>query len=115
MLTPLLQKAEMSALESSINVKSAGDLPTSASTYRGATMFTTLVPCVMCTGACLLYGIGRVVYGTGANQTESIDTVKLLKDHGIECVCMDVKECEEMMQQWIEENPERYKLEPWAE
>lgn len=105
----------MSALEASINVKSPSDLPTAASVYKGSTMFTTLLPCVMCTGACILYGIGRVVYGTGANQTIRVDTVKMLHDHGIETVCLEIKECEDMMQQWIDENPERYKLEPWAD
>ena len=48
-------KGETSALENS------GRLPASA--YRGATMFTTLSPCDMCTGACILYGIARVVIG----------------------------------------------------
>src|SRR5512146_1433104 len=42
-------------------LENAGRLP--ASTYRRATMVTTLSPCDMCTGAILLYGIPRVVIG----------------------------------------------------
>src|SRR5262245_46413943 len=38
-----------------------------ASVYRATTMYTTLSPCAMCTGAILLYGIPRVVIGE--NQT----------------------------------------------
>ena len=38
-----------------------------ASVYKRATMYTTLSPCDMCTGAILLYGIGRVV--VGENET----------------------------------------------
>ena len=47
--------AEMDALES------AGRLPASA--YRQATLYSTLSPCDMCSGAILLYGIPRVVIG----------------------------------------------------
>src|SRR5437867_6465630 len=50
---------EMDALER------AGRQP--ATTYRECTMYTTLSPCAMCTGAILLYGIPRVVIGE--NQT----------------------------------------------
>src|SRR5579862_5926599 len=46
---------EMDALER------AGRQP--ASVYRAATMYTTLSPCAMCTGAMLLYGIGAVIVG----------------------------------------------------
>ena len=42
-------------------LENAGRQP--ASVYRRATMYTTLSPCDMCTGAILLYGIPRVVIG----------------------------------------------------
>ncbi len=51
--------AEMDCLEN------AGRLP--AETYRRATIYSTLSPCAMCTGAILLYGIPRLV--VGENQT----------------------------------------------
>src|SRR5213083_811372 len=47
--------AEMDALEN------AGRQP--ASVYREATLYTTLSPCAMCSGAILLYGIRRVIIG----------------------------------------------------
>ena len=50
-----IRHGEMDALEA------AGRLPARA--YATATMYTTLSPCVMCTGAILLYGIRRVVIG----------------------------------------------------
>src|SRR3989441_10693175 len=46
---------EMDALES------AGRRP--ARVYRGCTLYTTLSPCAMCSGAILLYGIPRIVVG----------------------------------------------------
>ncbi len=52
--SPILH-AEMDALQN------AGRQP--ASVYRHATLYTTLSPCVMCSGAVLLYGIPHVVIG----------------------------------------------------
>ena len=46
-------QAEMSTLES------LGRQP--AKVYEGSTMYTTLSPCQMCTGACILYKVSRVV------------------------------------------------------
>jgi len=57
-------QAEIAALEN------AGRLP--AATYRGATMYTTLSPCDMCTGACILYKVRRVVIGRPASNYMSI-------------------------------------------
>ncbi len=102
----------MSALEAS---SPGTSLPPPAAVYKGATMYSTLLPCVMCTGACLLYGIGRVVYGSGADQNLKFDTVKILESYGVETVCVGNRESEEMMARWVRENPERYGREPWAE
>jgi tRNA(Arg) A34 adenosine deaminase TadA len=49
------RQGEMAALEH------AGRLR--AQDYKGATMYTTLSPCDMCTGACILYKVKRVVIG----------------------------------------------------
>ncbi|KAK0356893.1 Cytosine deaminase [Friedmanniomyces endolithicus] len=103
---------EISALEAS---SPGTGLPPPATIYKGATMYSTLLPCVMCTGACLLYGIGRVVYGSGADQNLKFDTVKILESYGVETVCVGNRESEEMMARWVRENPERYGREPWAE
>ncbi len=62
-------------------LENAGRLPASA--YRGATMYTTLSPCSMCTGAILLYGIGRVVIGENRTFLGEED---LLRSRGVEVV-----------------------------
>ncbi|KAJ6144223.1 CMP/dCMP deaminase zinc-binding [Penicillium chermesinum] len=77
--------AEMSALEDS------GRLPASA--YEGATMYTTLSPCDMCTGACILYKIKRVVIGENEN-------------FGKEVVVLDNQECKNLMSTFMKEKPE---------
>ncbi|HXV72904.1 MAG TPA: nucleoside deaminase [Acidimicrobiia bacterium] len=86
---------EMDALES------AGRLP--AAIYREATIYTTLSPCDMCTGAILLYGIPRVV--VGENET-FIGGEDLLRRRGVEVEVLDDERCIEMMHVFIADNPE---------
>lgn len=77
----------------------------SASTYAGATMFTTLSPCAMCTGAILLYGIERVVIGENRTFLGEED---LLRSRGVEVVVVDDARCVEMMERFIAERPEEW-------
>jgi len=90
-----IHHGETSALENS------GRRPAAA--YRGATMYTTLSPCDMCTGACILYGISRVVIGE--NET-FLGGEAYLKQRGIEVVNMQSKECRDLMEKFIREKPE---------
>lgn len=85
---------EMDALES------AGRQP--ASVYRNCTIYTTLSPCPMCTGAILLYGIPRVVIGE--NRT-FMGEEELLRLKGVEVVVADDSACYELMQKFILEKP----------
>lgn len=79
----------------------AGRLP--ASVYAGATMYTTLSPCHMCTGAILLYGIPRVVMGENRTFVGAED---LLRASGVEVVNLDSEECYRLLQDFIAEHPE---------
>lgn len=72
----------MSALED------AGRLPASA--YKGATMYTTLSPCDMCTGACILYKVSRVVMGE--NKT-FVGGEKYLEQRGVEVINVSSHGC----------------------
>ncbi len=75
----------------------------SAKTYAKATMYTTLSPCHMCTGAILLYGIKRVVI---AENTTFMGAEDLLRDNGVELVHMESEHCVQMMTDFIAANPE---------
>ncbi len=81
-------------------LENIGRLP--ASTYRRATMYTTLSPCHMCSGAILLYGIGRVVLGE--NQT-FMGAEPLLRSYGVEVVDAASPECVQMMAEFIAAEP----------
>ncbi len=81
-------------------LENAGRLP--AAIYRRATMYTTLSPCHMCTGAILLYGIPRVVIGENATF---MGAEELLRRNGVEVVNLDSAACEEMMADFIAAEP----------
>jgi len=87
--------AEMDCLEN------AGRL--SASAYRRATLYTTLSPCDMCTGAALLYGIPRVVIGE--NQT-FMGGEDHLRQRGVELVLVGDVQCIALMNDFIADEPE---------
>jgi cytosine/creatinine deaminase len=73
-----------------------------ASVYARSTMYTTLSPCSMCTGAILLYKIPRVVIGENQNFLGSED---LLQQHGVEVIVLNNQRCIDMMKRFIEEEP----------
>jgi creatinine deaminase len=81
-------------------LENAGRLP--ARVYRSATMYTTLSPCDMCTGAILLYGIPRVVMGENRTFVGAED---LLRRRGVEVINLDLAECYQMMSEFIAQNP----------
>jgi len=82
-------------------LEEAGRLP--ASVYRRATMYTTLSPCDMCTGAILLYGIPRVVIGENRTFMGGED---LLRSRGVEVINLDSSECKSLMDEFIAAHPD---------
>ena len=66
-------------------------------------MYTTLSPCDMCTGACVLYKVKRVVLGENKNF---VGGEEYLKKRGIEAVNLKNEECEQLMSKFIKEHPE---------
>lgn len=86
--------AEMDALEN------AGRLP--AAVYRQSTLYTTLSPCAMCSGAVLLYGIGHVVIGENVTFRGEED---LLRSRGVSVEVRQDERCIGMMRQFIARQP----------
>lgn len=72
-----------------------------AGIYRECTLYTTLSPCPMCSGAILLYGIPRVVIGE--NRT-FLGAEEHLRAHGVELTVLDDPACVRMMEDFIREN-----------
>ncbi len=82
-------------------LENAGRRP--AADYRRATLYTTLSPCDMCTGAALLYGIPRIVIGE--NET-FMGAEAYLESRGVELVRANDRQCVEMMTEFIAAEPQ---------
>lgn len=82
-------------------LEQAGRQP--ASVYRRATIYTTLSPCDMCSGAILLYSIPRVVIGENRTFMGAEDH---LVSRGVDVRVLDDPECVDLMQTFIRNQPE---------
>jgi len=81
-------------------LRNAGRHP--ASFYRECVLYTSLSPCVMCTGAILLYKIPEVVVGEEVNF---VGETALLRSRGVKVTILDDPELIAVMARFIEENP----------
>jgi len=87
--------AEMDCLENAGRITAAD--------YHRATLYSTLSPCDMCSGAVLLYGIPRIVIGENRTFCGPEDYVK---SRGVEVVVVDNPQCRQIMEIFIKNNPE---------
>ena len=87
--------AEMDCLENAGRIK--------ASDYKRATLYSTLSPCDMCSGAVLLYGIPKVVIGE--NKTFK-GPEEYVKSRGVKVEVIDNQESINLMETFIKNNPE---------
>jgi cytosine deaminase len=92
--SPVLH-AEMDCLEN------AGRLR--ARDYRRATLYTTLSPCDMCSGAVLLYGIPRVVIGENRSFR---GPEEYLRERGVELLVLDEVACVQLMRDFLGARPD---------
>jgi len=87
--------AEMDCLENAGRINAAD--------YRRAILYSTLSPCDMCSGALLLYGIPKIV--VGENRT-FCGPEEYVRSRGVEMIVIDDQECRQLMETFIEKNPE---------
>jgi cytosine/creatinine deaminase len=86
--------AEMDCLENAGRLRAA--------VYQRSTLYSTLSPCDMCSGAVLLYGIPRVVIGENATFT---GPEGYLRDRGVALRVVDDPTCMALMRDFIAQNP----------
>ena len=104
---PILH-GEMAAL------RSAGRL----ANRHNTTMYTTLQPCFMCTGAIVQFGIPRVVVGDVTNASSG-ETLQFLRGRGVEVIVLDpehspaARRCVELAARFRREKPAQW-LEDWG-
>jgi len=70
--------------------------------FRDTILYSTLMPCYLCAGAVVQFGIKKVIVGESRTFLGAID---FLRDHGVQVIDLDLPECVEMMRAFIAENP----------
>jgi cytosine/creatinine deaminase len=76
------------------------------SSYDSTVLYSTLMPCYLCAGAVVQFGIKKVVVG----ESETFPGAKeFLESHGVEVVDLDLNECKRLMKSFIQTKPELWK------
>jgi creatinine deaminase len=70
--------------------------------YKGAVLFSTLMPCYLCAGAVVQFGIKKVYAGESATFSGA---KAFMESHGVEVIDLDNEECKKMMTDFIAANP----------
>jgi creatinine deaminase len=72
-------------------------------TFRDTVLYSTLMPCYLCAGAVVQFGIPKVIVGESQTFVGAVD---FMRDHGVQVIDLDLPECVEMMQDFIAKHPE---------
>jgi cytosine/creatinine deaminase len=80
-------------------LRRAGRLPS----FRDTTLYSTLMPCYLCAGAVVQFGISKVIVGESRTFPGAID---FMRSHGVEITDLDLPECVEMMRDFIATHPQ---------
>ncbi|SFM14216.1 cytosine deaminase [Methanolobus profundi] len=71
--------------------------------YNDTTIYSTLMPCYLCAGAIVQFGIKKVIAG----ESDTFDgAADFMKEHGVEVIDLDIEECKTIMRDFIQEKPE---------
>lgn len=71
--------------------------------YSNTTLYSTLMPCYLCAGASVQFGIKKVI--AGEDETFS-GAREFMESHGIEVINLNLDECKRLMKEFIELNPD---------
>ena|SRR5580693_5433171 len=82
-------------------LRNAGRLPSAV--YRNSTLYSTLSPCPMCSGAIILYKIPRVIVGENVTFSGAED---YMRANGVQVDVVQDPECIQIMSDFIRANPE---------
>ena len=70
--------------------------------YKGAVLYSTLMPCYLCAGAVVQFGIKKVIVG----ESKTFPGAKeFMESHGVEVIDLNNEECIHIMEDFIEKNP----------
>ena len=70
--------------------------------YKGTVLYSTLMPCYLCAGAVIQFGIKKVYAG----ESETFPGAKeFMQSHGVEVIDLNLEECKQLMREFIKQNP----------
>ncbi|MEI8348547.1 MAG: nucleoside deaminase [Candidatus Omnitrophota bacterium] len=90
--SPILH-AEIDCLENAGRIRS----------YQGSVLYSTLMPCYLCAGAVVQFGIKKVIVG---ESKTFLGARSFMEAHGVEVIDLDLLECKKLMSDFIAKNPE---------
>lgn len=71
--------------------------------YQDTTLYSTLMPCYLCAGAVVQFGIKKVIAG----ESDTFSGAKeFMESHGVEVINLDLDECKQLMREFIQKNPQ---------
>ncbi len=74
--------------------------------YDKTVLYSTLMPCYLCAGAVVQFGIKKVLVG----ESETFSGARgFLESHGIEVIDLNLDECKQLMRRFIQAKPELWK------
>jgi cytosine deaminase len=70
--------------------------------YKDTILYSTLMPCYLCGGAIVQFGIKKVFAG---ESTTFSGSKEFMESHGVQVIDLDLEECKELMSSFIKANP----------
>jgi len=74
--------------------------------YRDTVLYSTLMPCYLCAGAIVQFGIKKVIAGEAETFAGARE---FMESHGVEVTDLNLDECKRLMREFIENNPDLWK------
>ena len=71
--------------------------------YKDTTLYSTLMPCYLCAGAVVQFGIKKVI--VGESQTFA-GAKEFMESHAVEVIDLDLDECKQLMSDFIYKHPQ---------
>ncbi len=71
--------------------------------YRDTFLYSTLMPCYLCAGAVVQFGIKKVIAGEDENFTGAKE---FMESHGVEVINLESEECKQMLREFIADHSE---------
>ena len=72
-------------------------------TYKDTTLYSTLMPCYLCAGAIVQFGIKKVIAGESKTFPGARE---FMESHNVEVIDLDLDECKQLMSNFIQRNPQ---------